>query len=456
MIQALVTYFVIVLISSKNDIYQFEIVNSIFIVLILFIFNLLIFVLTYSYDRDKYLKNFMIIQTLLFTIMILCEISGTFIHPYISPYFIVGLSTASLISKKLGLFVNCAVGFIALFIGIFTSGFTTALFIRAVLSLLGGTFLILLASQTDSRIKTFGNAFIAIPVFCAIFGMFIYVFAVQEIELLVAFIVIALSPIFGVFVTIGTLPFYEWGFKLVTPYRITELSDASKGLLKELSEKAPGTFNHSLSVANIAAAAAASIGEDASLARACAMFHDVGKMLEPSIFIENQNEETGNPHDKLTPELSVGLIKKHTKDGEELLAKKRYPNIIVSASAEHHGTLPIAFFYAKAQKFSAREVDIADYSYEGRKPQSKITAIIMISDASEAAVRSNGTLDFESVDIIVKKIIEERLLFEQFDECGMTFKELRIVRKSIVDSFAGIMHKRIKYPKFEISRLEKL
>ncbi len=218
-------------------------------------------------------------------------------------------------------------------------------------------------------------------------------------------------------------------------------------------EQAPGTFNHSIVVSNIAEACATAIGEDALLARTCAYYHDVGKLRRPEYFTENQADGI-NPHDELTPELSANIIKSHTLDGHDLLIKNRIPKEIADVCVQHHGTMPMLFFYDKAKKFTDGEVDVNQFSYFGPKPQTKIAAILMIADSSEAATRTLKDRSREKVSAVVRKVVNDRMKLGQFDECEITLKELSIIINTVVNNLTGIYHRRIQYPKVSLEGLE--
>ena len=218
-------------------------------------------------------------------------------------------------------------------------------------------------------------------------------------------------------------------------------------------KEAPGTFNHAIVVSNIAESCAIAINEDALLARTCAYYHDVGKLRRPEFFKENQADGI-NPHDDLTPELSANIIKSHTQDGYNLIMKNRLPKQIADACREHHGTLPILYFYGKAQKFTDGEVDIAQYCYAGPKPRTKIAAIIMIADGCEAAARSLQDRSRENVKQVVRKIVNERMELGQFEDCEITLKELNIIIHTVVNNLTGIYHNRIEYPKVNLDGID--
>ena len=220
-----------------------------------------------------------------------------------------------------------------------------------------------------------------------------------------------------------------------------------------MKRDAPGTFNHSLIVAQLAESCSLAIGENAELARAAAYYHDVGKLKAPDCFTENQSGY--NVHDELTPELSADIIRSHAVEGYDLLIKAHLPRVIADVAREHHGTLPIKYFYDKATRLSGEEVDIKAFSYSGPTPRSKIAAIIMIADAAEAATRAMKDRDPEHVERTVRSIIEERMDLGQFADCNITMKELTTIKETLVDALSGVHHHRVEYPAIRFNRDKK-
>ena len=239
------------------------------------------------------------------------------------------------------------------------------------------------------------------------------------------------------------VPVIENIFNITTDFKLVELTNHKAPLIRRLSIEAPGTFNHCLAVANFAEICANSIGENPYLARACAYYHDVGKLNNAMYFTENQ--AGFNPHDELLPEVSAEIIRQHTLDGYELCKRQRVPEEVAKITVEHHGTLPIMYFYNKAKSLTDGEVDIEEYRYHGEIPTDKIGAIIMICDSAEAAIRAMDNPDGERVDKLLKAMIDERLTLGQFDNCDITMRELNTVRAAIVGAYGGLFHKRIKY-----------
>ena len=245
------------------------------------------------------------------------------------------------------------------------------------------------------------------------------------------------SGIIGVMLMFVLVPLFEKIFNVSSVFRFSEIATSDSELMRRLFEKAPGTYNHSLTVATYVEACAAAIGQSAVMARAAAYYHDIGKMKNPSYFTEN-------PHDSMTPEASVNMIKYHTLNGLAIAKEYGLPKEVQAAIVEHHGTMPIKYFYLKAQKYTDGVLPYDGYCYDGPKPTNKISAILMICDAAEAALRSGG--DKTTVEKIVDDIVAERMNFEQFSDCDISLKELDIVKSTIVTTFAGIRHKRVSYP----------
>jgi putative nucleotidyltransferase with HDIG domain len=243
---------------------------------------------------------------------------------------------------------------------------------------------------------------------------------------------------------LALLPVFEWTFNCLTVYRLREITSHDSKLLKKLQQEAPGTFNHSVMVAQLAEACAAALGENVDYARAAAYYHDVGKLHQPEYFTENQGEY--NLHDELTPELSADIIRSHAQDGATLIKTHHLPKFLSDVAVQHHGTLPIRYFYAKALKMTDGELNIEDFSYTGPKPKTKIAAIIMIADASEAVVRSLSNRTPEAAEKAISGIIEERMDLDQFAECDITMADLTIIRETLVNTLTGVYHHRVKYP----------
>lgn len=237
---------------------------------------------------------------------------------------------------------------------------------------------------------------------------------------------------------------YEKLFGLVSDVSLLELSDTNSKLLKELSNKAPGTFNHSLQVANLAEAAANGIGANAMLVRVGALYHDIGKMENPTYFTENQITNI-NPHDEVSPKESARIILDHVIKGIELARKNKLPDRVVDFIRSHHGTTLVYYFYKKQQELEG-EADKADFQYSGPLPFSKETAILMMADSVEAASKSLKDPTFLIIDEFVEKIIAGQMKSSQFVNADITFKEIETIKKIFKFKLTNIYHLRVEYP----------
>jgi len=260
------------------------------------------------------------------------------------------------------------------------------------------------------------------------------------------FILINCFLISGVLV-LGMLPIIENIFKIMTPYGLAELADHNQELLKRLMQEAPGTFNHSLTVSHMCENAAEAIGANPVLARVGAMYHDIGKLLRPMFFVENQSfYGIENPHNSCTPRFSKMLITAHPKDGLELAKDAKLPQVIYNFILQHHGTSLVTYFYNEALKEEGAEnVNEEQFRYPGPKPNMKETAILMIADAVESAVRAAKNPSNEEIDAIINKIIKERLSDGQLSDSPLTLKDLTVIGETFSRMLRGMHHKRIKY-----------
>ncbi|MFO7524901.1 MAG: HDIG domain-containing protein [Ignavibacteriaceae bacterium] len=254
-----------------------------------------------------------------------------------------------------------------------------------------------------------------------------------------------ISPV----LTYGLLIFFERIFRITTDLTLLELSNFDRPMLRELARKAPGTFNHSLIMGNLAEAAAEKVGANPLLARVGAYYHDIGKTITPLGFVENQMGNQ-NIHENLKPEESVQLIIRHVQEGIDLAIGEKLPPEIIEFIPMHHGTSTISFFYEKAKKlYGEDQVSEEDYRYPGPKPGSKETAIVMLADGCESAVRSITDPDQDKVENMINNIINSRIKEGQMDEAPITFRDINDIRNTFKNILLGQYHKRIKYPKQE-------
>lgn len=250
----------------------------------------------------------------------------------------------------------------------------------------------------------------------------------------------------GIF-ALGMIPMFENVFKVITTFGLAELGDYNQPLLKKLHEAAPGTFEHSLRVSNLAESAAEAIGADPVLARVGALYHDVGKIVRPLFFVENQTY-TGieNPHEKLTPRSSKMVITSHTKDGINLAKEYHIPDVIQDFIIQHHGNSLASYFYNQALKEEGAEnVKEEQFRYTGPKPNTKETAILMIADAVESASRTLKDQSQEEIDALINRIIQDRLNDNQLSDSPLTLKDIKVIAATLSRVLRSVFHKRIKY-----------
>lgn len=267
---------------------------------------------------------------------------------------------------------------------------------------------------------------------------------------------------------VGILPIFEQLFKITTEITLLELTDFNHPLLRRMQIEAPGTYHHSLMVANLSENAAAAIGASPLLCRVCCLFHDIGKLVKPEYFTENQRDRS-NPHDEKNPSMSALVIKAHVKEGVEMARKEKLPRVITDVIRQHHGTTLIQYFYHQAQEKqkqsnthlsqaekvtdkkdreeSAKKVDESTYRYDGPKPEFKESAIIFFADSVEAASRSLKKISQHNVEELIDQIFKNRIEDGQLDKCPLTFHELNLIRKSFIYTVLNMQHARIEYPK---------
>lgn len=269
-------------------------------------------------------------------------------------------------------------------------------------------------------------------------------------------ILMFINGVISSMIVLGVLPLFENVFKIVTPYALAELADHNQPVLKRLQMEAPGTYHHCLMVANLCEAAAEAIGANPILAKVGAYYHDIGKLKRPFFFVENQSSfGIENPHNKLNSRLSKMVVTSHTKDGVEIAKEYNLPPIVNDFIMQHHGNGLASYFYNQAIKEEGAEnVKEEQFRYSGPKPKTKETAILMIADAVEAAVRAMKASTAEEIDPIIKKIIAERLKDNQLSECPLTLSDLNIISSTFSRILRGTQHDRIKYHQNIIEELD--
>lgn len=393
--------------------------------------------------------NLMLLMGLVFIITLLFCVGATYFSGYLIPVAMGVILLTVLFGYKLALIANMV---LALMVGLITGGDFSFILV----AMLGGLVSIYAVTRLSQRSDLArAGFFVALTNGIIILSTQLFFGNVSlEYESLINFSYSMLAGIgnglFSSVVAIGMLPYLESLFGVTTAITLLELSNPNHPLLREMLLKAPGTYYHSMMVSNLAEAAAETVQADALQTRVGSYYHDIGKLKRPYFFSENQLSGE-NPHAKLSPNLSSLIIGAHPKDGVELGKKYRLPEVIIDIAIQHHGTSMISFFYQQALESNCRdEVNADKFRYEGPKPQTKEAAIIMLADAVEAGVRSLSKPSSNRVEMMVRKMIKEKLDDGQLDQCDLTLKELDQIADAFVYILSGIYHSRIEYPEKEL------
>ncbi len=400
---------------------------------------LLLFIRNY---REQVFENntkvtfifFNIILMVLFTTLIVKYDAN---YVYVVPLCILPLVIKAFFDARLGLFTHVIA---ILLLGFIVPNTSEYMFLQVI----AGIVTILTVSELYKR----ANLFISVGqiTFIYILGYFAFHIIHEgtidnlEWETFSLFIITGLATLF-----VQPLIYaYEKIFGLVSDLSLLELTDTNSKLLKDLANKAPGTFHHSLNVANLAEAAANEIGANSMLVRVGALYHDIGKMINPTDFTENQS--TGiNTHEDLSPDESARIIIDHVLNGIEIARKNNLPDRVIDFIRTHHGTSVVYYFYKKAQEQDG-EVNVEDFRYPGPLPFSKETAILMMADSVEAASKSLKNPTSVLIDSFVEKIINKQMDENQFLNANITFKEIQTIKKVLKLKLNNIYHLRIEYP----------
>lgn len=255
---------------------------------------------------------------------------------------------------------------------------------------------------------------------------------------------VAINAVFILF-TYPLILLFEKLFKITTDFTLLELADTNLPLLKELMNKAPGTFHHSLQIANMAESAASEIGANPLLCRVGAMYHDIGKMEKPGYFIENQSGD--NEHDKLKPRMSTLVIKAHVSDGVKMAKEHNLPQVVIDFIQTHHGTSLIKYFYSRAQDQADNgEVEENDFRYDGPLPFTKEQGILLLADGIEAASRAMKDPNYNKLESLINRMVEDHISDGQLNNCPLTFRQIEIIKKAFLNILVGVYHNRIDYP----------
>ncbi|UJH91781.1 HDIG domain-containing protein [Antarcticibacterium sp. 1MA-6-2] len=394
-----------------------------------------------KYRREIYENNvkitFIFFNILLMVFLTTLVVNFEAKYVYVVPLCILPLTLKAFFDSRLGLFSHVIT---VLILGFVVPNSYEYMFLQ----IIAGIVTILTVSELYKR----ANLFISVGQITSIYIVVYFAFTViQEGNVLDLNSEMFLTFVLGGLATLFVQPLiyiYEKLFGLVSDMSLLELSDTNSKLLKELSEKAPGTFHHSLNVANLAEAAANEIGANAMLVRVGALYHDLGKMENPSYFSENQASSV-NSHDELSPRESAEIIIGHVITGIEIAKKNNLPDRVIDFIRTHHGTSTVYFFYMKEKQLND-EALAADFRYPGPIPFSRETAILMMCDSVEAASKSLKEPTTGKINDFVEKIVNKQMEEGQFINANITFKEIQLIKKILKQKLKNIFHLRVEYP----------
>jgi hypothetical protein len=390
----------------------------------------------YQNNKDLTFIVFNILFLLGFTTLIL-SFNGDFY--YAIPLCILPITIKTFYDARLGLFAHVLTVLLLGFV--VPNGFEFVF-----LQIIAGMVII----QTQTELHKRASIFISVSQIVLVYLLGYFSFSIihegsfnsLNINIIVYFIINGLLTLF----VQPLIYVFEKLFGLVSDITLLEFSDTNSKLLKQLSEKAPGTFNHSLQVANLAEAAANEIGANSLLVRVGSLYHDIGKINAPTFYSENQNSPV-SPHDDLTPEQSAEIIINHVNEGIKIAKKNNIPDRVIDFIRTHHGTNTVYYFYQKAiEQYGKDNVNVKSFKYTGPTPFSKETAILMMADSVEAASKSLRTPTFEKIQDFVNQIIDNHMFCKQFEYSNITLHEIELVKKVLIKRLVNIYHLRIEYP----------
>ncbi len=427
-----------------------EAIKYVGVVLLICLLQIFIYIYIWFFNRSiiHSLRKTLLLFSI-YCLIILIIRSMTPLHFAWIPIPIAGMLLAVLVDVRIGIIINGYLAIIGALIN--KEGIDFLMFFIIV-----GTIFPILVTNIYKRSRILWMGFVA-GIINGITLMSIEFFLIGEysVEIIYSGYYGILSGILAVIITAGSLPFWEVAFDLVTPIKLMELTNPDQHLLKRLLIEAPGTYHHSLIVANLAETAAADIGANSLLARVGGYYHDIGKLAYPQYFKENQMME--NPHDYLEPTVSASILKQHIENGLKIAAEYKLPKPVRNIIEQHHGTSRIQYFYYKALKDSSPdEVKKEDFTYQGVIPKTKEAAVVMLADTVEAAVRSMDpqNKNKEECEKLIRKLIKDKLDEGQLNDSDLTIKDLETIVQAFMKVFNGMHHERVKYPEKEEKKNE--
>lgn len=370
------------------------------------------------------------------------------LNVYLMPVALGAILTAVLINSRTAIFVNTIMSFMVSLLVSSDSLFSASMFTTLLMAFSAGPVAALILEKNRLRSGTLLTGF-GIGAVNAVLTFALGLVSSANLDTTITDALWAFGGgIFSAVLAIGLQTLLEWLFNLATNAKLIELSNPNQPLLRRLLLEAPGTYHHSIIVANLAEAAAAAIGANGLLARVGAYYHDVGKLKRPMYFKENQLSD--NPHDRTDPRVSAAILTAHPRDGVMLAQKERLPARIIDIVRQHHGDTMAVYFYDKAVKLYGENTDPSAFRYEGPRPRSKEAAVVMLADTIEAATRTLKEPTPEKMEALIQKLIQGKLNDGQLSECALTFNDIDRISTTFCTVLTGVFHERIEYPDVEI------
>ncbi|MBR1560513.1 MAG: HDIG domain-containing protein [Clostridia bacterium] len=428
----------------KEDNVDVPLLAGIALILLMIMVSLALYLARYR--RDLLMPKPLSLICLIYVLEVALSLAISQWSAYLMPVSLGMLLISLLIDPRVALWFNVALGMtVSLLAGASNGLFTVAMFSVVMMSLASGPVVVSVFARRMQRTTTLlAGVLVGISNFLVTLAVGLINSAELSTVLTNALWATASGILCGV-MCIGFQPLLEWIFNLATNPRLIELSNPSQPILRRLLMEAPGTYHHSIIVANLAEAAATAVGGNGLLARVGAYYHDIGKLKRPAYFKENQMGD--NPHDRTDPRVSAAILTAHPRDGAAMGQKARLPEPVLDIIRQHHGDGVVLWFYDKAVKlYGADQVDISAFRYDGPRPHSKEAAVVMLADSIEAAVRSIPEPNPEKVDALIRKLVRAKLDDGQLDESDLTFGDLEKICSAFSTVLTGVFHERIEYP----------
>ena len=405
----------------------------------------------YMFERAIYQspKKLLMIALICLIAIVSCVFSRE-ISIYIMPVTLGVIMIALLVNRRVALYINSPLSVIASMLASASGSFINmATYTVVISSLVSGTVALRVLKNRQTRLTVLlAGLVVGISNIVTTFAVGL----ISSSNLMESLYMALYSGIGGVLssvLCVALTPAFEVIFNAVTSTRLVELSNPNQPLLRRLLLEAPGTYHHSIIVANLAEAAAGEIGANGLLARVGAYYHDIGKIMRPTYFTENQLGD--NPHDRTDPRVSTAIITAHPKDGVQLLKEKRIPEEIRNIVLTHHGNSPVIYFYNKSLTENG-EANVDDFRYPGPRPSTREEAIVMLADTVEAAARSIPNADKEKIRELIEKLVSQKIDDGQLDDCDISLRDISRIVSAFVTVLSGAFHDRIEYPKVDIPK----